>query len=136
MPLACNASGRECQRCSQHCSQWLAAATTTYGVAGICKVPLWGCLRVSNPPPPQISPDGTHVAFVHDAEVYVMPLDGSAPARQVTTGARGTGRTHGVADYIAQEEMGRMDGFWWSPDGDHIAFQGAVSAAGSPCSSG
>jgi dipeptidyl-peptidase 4 len=26
------------------------------------------------------------------------------------------GLTHGLAEYIAQEEMGRSHGFWWSPD--------------------
>ena len=65
------------------------------------------------------------VAFVQDSEVFVMPMDGSAAARQVTFGARGTGRTNGVADFIAQEEMGRMEGFWWSTDSTHVAFQGA-----------
>ena len=70
---------------------------------------------------PQLSPDGAWVAYVHDAEVYVVPAEGGAP-RQVTDGARGTGRTHGLAEYIAQEEMGRAHGFWWSPDSRFIAF--------------
>ena len=28
---------------------------------------------------------------------------------------RESGKTHGLAEYIAQEEMGRSHGFWWSP---------------------
>ena len=31
--------------------------------------------------------------------------------------------TNGLAEYIAQEELGRREGFWWSPDGQWIAFE-------------
>ena len=76
---------------------------------------------------PRISPDGTRLAFVRDAEIYVVPLDAAddSPPRQITFGARGTGKTNGVAEYIAQEEMGRLSGFWWSKDGSLIAFEQA-----------
>ncbi len=50
-----------------------------------------------------------------------MPVAGGTP-RQITRGARGTGRSHGLAEYIAQEEMGRHHGFWWSEDGAMLAF--------------
>lgn len=70
---------------------------------------------------PQFSPDGSLVAYVRDAELYVVSTDGGAPV-QVTAGARGTGRTHGLAEYIAQEEMGRSHGFWWSSDSRRLAF--------------
>ncbi|MBW2451837.1 MAG: DPP IV N-terminal domain-containing protein, partial [Deltaproteobacteria bacterium] len=49
------------------------------------------------------------------------PAGGGEPC-QITHGARGTGKTHGIAEYIAQEEMERSDGFWWSPDSQWIAF--------------
>ncbi len=70
---------------------------------------------------PQLSPDGAWVAYVQDGELYILSADGAAP-RQLTDGARGTGKVHGLAEYIAQEEMGRSHGFWWSPDGRRIAF--------------
>lgn len=70
----------------------------------------------------QLSPDGSQVAFVKGDEVYVVEADGSAPPVQLTTGARGTGRTHGLAEFVAQEEMDRSHGFWWSPDGRWIAY--------------
>ncbi|MBZ0276564.1 MAG: S9 family peptidase [Anaerolineae bacterium] len=70
---------------------------------------------------PALSPDGEWVAYVQDAEVYVVSATGG-DARQVTSGARGTGKTNGLAEYIAQEELGRSDGFWWSPDGRLIAY--------------
>lgn len=77
-----------------------------------------------NPPilDPQLSPDGSMVAYVQDAEVMVCALDGEASPRQLTTGARGSGRTNGLAEFVAQEEMDRASGFWWSPDGTRIAF--------------
>jgi dipeptidyl-peptidase-4 len=70
---------------------------------------------------PRLSPDGSRVAFVADAELYVSSTRGGA-ARQITSGARDTGKTNGLAEYAAQEEMGRHDGFWWSPDGKKIAY--------------
>ena len=69
----------------------------------------------------QFSPDGEWVAYVQDAELYVISYDGGE-ARQLTSGARCSGKTHGLAEYIAQEEMHRRHGFWWSPDGRFLAF--------------
>lgn len=70
---------------------------------------------------PRLSPSGEHLAYVQDAELYVVPALGGA-AVQVTSGARGTGKTNGLADYIAEEEMHRHAGFWWAPDGARLAF--------------
>jgi dipeptidyl-peptidase 4 len=65
--------------------------------------------------------DGTKIAYVQDAEIFVTPVNGGE-AKQVTTGARGTGKTNGLAEFIAQEELGRLEGFWWSPDAQQIAY--------------
>ncbi len=70
---------------------------------------------------PAFSPDGEWVAYVQDAEVSIVPVAGGTP-RQITQGARGTGKTHGLAEYIAQEELARNEGFWWSPDSRWIAY--------------
>jgi len=59
---------------------------------------------------------------VQDAELYVIPSEGGQP-RQLTSGARGTGTTNGLAEYVAQEEMGRYRGYWWSPDSRWLAFE-------------
>ncbi len=40
----------------------------------------------------------------------------------LTSGATETIQ-HGVAEFVAQEEMGRHEGFWWSPDSQWIAYQ-------------
>jgi dipeptidyl-peptidase-4 len=71
---------------------------------------------------PQFSPDGNWVAFVRAAEVFVAPVSGGAP-RQLTHGARQSGKTNGLAEYVAQEEMDRYSGYWWSPDSCWIAFE-------------
>ena len=71
---------------------------------------------------PQLSPDGSTVALVRDAELFLASVD-NGEIRQVTHGARSTGKTHGLAEYIAQEEMNQLSGFWWSKDGSHLAFK-------------
>lgn len=70
---------------------------------------------------PQLSPDGTMIAFVRDDEICVMSLSHGKP-KQITNGARGNRKRHGLAEYIAQEEMERKNGFWWSADSSYIAF--------------
>ena len=65
---------------------------------------------------PTLSPDGTQLSFVRGGELLVMPVDGSSEARPLTSGAE-DGLTHGLADYIAQEEFGQLRGHWWSKDG-------------------
>ncbi|MBC8067163.1 MAG: S9 family peptidase [Deltaproteobacteria bacterium] len=72
---------------------------------------------------PQITRDGAHVAWVQDDELYTVSVDeAGAQPQQITSGARGSGRTHGLAEYIAQEEMDRHHGFWWNHAGDAIAY--------------
>lgn len=69
---------------------------------------------------PHFSPDGQWVSFVQNGELHVMPAAGGVPS-QLTNGA-GEGKTNGLAEYIAQEEMGRSRGYWWSPDSQKLAF--------------
>ncbi|HUS14417.1 MAG TPA: DPP IV N-terminal domain-containing protein, partial [Chloroflexia bacterium] len=61
-----------------------------------------------------LSPDGSQVAFVRDGELCVLDTAGGT-ARVLTTGAE-DGITNGLAEFVAQEEMGRHEGYWWSPD--------------------
>ena len=68
---------------------------------------------------PQSSPDGTKIAFVNNGDIWQVNLDGS-DLKQITFGD--SYKTRGVADYIAQEEMGRANGFWWSLDSKFVAF--------------
>lgn len=68
---------------------------------------------------PQLSPDGTRVAFVRDGDLWIASV-GEAP-RRLTRHPEGF--EYGVADFAAQEELRRTRGFWWSPDSTRIAFQ-------------
>ncbi|HSH59247.1 MAG TPA: S9 family peptidase, partial [Acidimicrobiales bacterium] len=65
--------------------------------------------------------DGAMVAFVREGEVHVVAVAGGA-AQQLTHGAQAAGRTHGLAEFVAQEEMDRSSGYWWSKDGSWLAF--------------
>jgi dipeptidyl-peptidase-4 len=72
---------------------------------------------------PKFAPDGKSVAYVRDNDVYVYDLAADKEKR-LTTG--GTERlTHGLAEFVAQEEMDRYTGFWWSPDSRFIAYEEA-----------
>ncbi|MDD5370759.1 MAG: S9 family peptidase [Anaerolineaceae bacterium] len=74
---------------------------------------------------PQFSPDGDWIAYIQDGEVYVASArpGEKGQAHQVTHGAREAGKTNGLADFLAQEEMDRKHGFWWSPDSLFLAFE-------------
>lgn len=68
-----------------------------------------------------LSPDGQKLAFVRGGELWWTPVRDAAPV-QLTTGASDT-VSHGLAEFVAQEEMGRLAGLWWSPEGDALAYQ-------------
>ncbi len=70
---------------------------------------------------PRFSPDGSFVAAVHEGELHVIDL-AAKTERAVTTGATAT-LSHGVAEFVAQEEMDRREGYWWSPDSQWLACQ-------------
>ena len=71
----------------------------------------------------RMSDDGRLVGYVCGDEVHVVTVEGSHDPVAVTAGAAGVPRrTNGLAEFIAQEEMGRPYGFWFSPDATMIAF--------------
>jgi dipeptidyl-peptidase 4 len=69
---------------------------------------------------PQYSPLGRYVSFIRDQDLYAVEIATGAE-RRLTTGGGGL-ISNGVAEFIAQEEMNRNTGYWWSPDERHIAF--------------
>lgn len=70
---------------------------------------------------PHFSPDGRAVAAVSGGEVHVIDVETKADLA-VTSGATET-LQHGVAEFVAQEEMDRSQGYWWSPDSQWIVYQ-------------
>ncbi len=73
---------------------------------------------------PRFSPDGNFIAAAGtDRELHVIDLAGAMPTeRAVTTGATAT-VSHGTAEFVAQEEMSRNEGYWWSPDAQTLLVQ-------------
>ncbi len=68
----------------------------------------------------RFSPQGNYLSYVRDGDLYFRPTTGGDEVA-VTTGGGGL-VSHGLADFIAQEEMHRFEGYWWSPDEARIAF--------------
>jgi dipeptidyl-peptidase-4 len=67
----------------------------------------------------QVSRAGNYLSFVRNQNLYVVGADG-ANERQLTTDGAGT-ISWGSAEFVAQEEMGRNTGHWWSPDDRWLA---------------
>ncbi|MGD8357456.1 MAG: DPP IV N-terminal domain-containing protein [Lysobacterales bacterium] len=68
----------------------------------------------------RISPQGHYVSFVREQNLYLIDL-GSGEERALTT-AGGGAVSYGMAEFVAQEEMDRYTGYWWSKDDSRIAF--------------
>ncbi|GMW06693.1 MAG: peptidase S9 [Nevskiales bacterium] len=68
----------------------------------------------------KFSPGGRYVSYVRDQNLYIFDLERRAE-RAITTGGAGA-VSYATAEFIAQEEMGRMTGYWWSPDDSRIAY--------------
>jgi dipeptidyl-peptidase-4 len=67
----------------------------------------------------EVSPDGSHVSFIRDQNLWVYDLETGEERALTTEGAGAV--SWGVAEFVAQEEMRRYTGYWWSPDGSMIA---------------
>ncbi len=78
---------------------------------------------------PRLSPRGDRIAFVRNSNLYVMALEKHTKAGRLkgeitAITENGTPMApHGVAEFVAQEEMSRYQGYWWSPEGDALLYQ-------------
>jgi dipeptidyl-peptidase-4 len=72
---------------------------------------------------PRFSPDGKRIAFVRGGNLHVLELEGTGlgEPRAITSGAD-EHRFFGLAEFVAQEEMARFEGYWWSPDSGRLAY--------------
>lgn len=70
----------------------------------------------------KVSPGGKYVSFVRDGAVYAIDL-ASGNERCLTPLAEPENAiSYGVAEFVAQEEMSRYTGYWWSPDSRFLAY--------------
>ncbi len=63
---------------------------------------------------PRPDPTGARVAYVAGGDLRVTSLGGGD---SLVAGSDDPDITHGLAEFVAAEEMGRRRGYWWSPDG-------------------
>ncbi|RUO61914.1 S9 family peptidase [Pseudidiomarina insulisalsae] len=68
----------------------------------------------------RFSPQSNFVSYIHNHTLYILRLS-DGETIQVSPTATAT-EHYGVAEFVAQEEMKRMTGYWWSPDEQTIAF--------------
>lgn len=76
-----------------------------------------GCLD------PRWAPDSRRVGYVRNEDVYVVNAD-TGRENAVTRGGT-EAVSYGLAEFVAQEEMARMHGFWWAPDSRSILVERA-----------
>ncbi len=68
----------------------------------------------------RFSPKATFVSYVRDHDLYRYEIATRTETAVTTDG--GGGISNGLADFIAQEEMHRFEGYWWSPDETFLAY--------------
>ncbi|MBI1401897.1 MAG: prolyl oligopeptidase family serine peptidase [Porphyrobacter sp.] len=70
---------------------------------------------------PKLSAKGAFVSFVRDRQLWVGPVGGEA--QPITPAEEADTIRWGEAEFVAQEEMGRFTGYWWSPDDQRLVVQ-------------
>lgn len=68
----------------------------------------------------KLSPKGNYISFIRDQNLFIKHIESGE--EMAITKEGGGNIKYGIAEFVAQEEMGRMTGYWWSPDEKHIAF--------------
>lgn len=68
---------------------------------------------------PRFSPQGNFISYVHDYNLFIIERQ-SGKTYQLTHRQTAT-EQFATAEFVAQEEMKRMTGYWWSPDEQRIA---------------
>jgi dipeptidyl-peptidase-4 len=76
---------------------------------------------------PKLSSKGAYVSFVRDRRLWVGPVGGEA--QPITPAGEAETIRWGEAEFVAQEEMARLQGYWWSPDDSRIVVQRTDEAA-------
>lgn len=67
---------------------------------------------------PRVDPTGNRVAYVSEGCIRVVEVL-SGCDRELAT-SEGPDISYGLAEHVAAEEMHRLRGFWWAPDGERL----------------
>ncbi len=68
---------------------------------------------------PRPDPAGQHLAYLHGGALRVTDL-ATGDDRALAEPGGTPDISFGIAEFIAAEEMGRMRGYWWAPDGSAL----------------
>ncbi|MDP5129492.1 MAG: S9 family peptidase [Paraglaciecola sp.] len=68
----------------------------------------------------RLSPKGNYVSYVRNQDLYIKHIKNGVETR-LTHDGQGPIK-NAMAEFVAQEEMNRMTGYWWSPDERFIAY--------------
>jgi dipeptidyl-peptidase 4 len=68
----------------------------------------------------KLSPKGNYVSYVRNQDLYIKHIKNGVETR-LTHDGQGHIK-NAMAEFVAQEEMSRMTGYWWSPNERYIAF--------------
>jgi dipeptidyl-peptidase-4 len=69
---------------------------------------------------PKFSPDGSHVSYVREHNLYVRPVSGKGE-KQLTRD-KGENLFNGDIDWVYTEELAVRSNYFWSPDSKEIVF--------------
>lgn len=67
----------------------------------------------------KFSPKGNFISFVRDQNLFIIDVK-TGETRALTTSGGDTIK-FAMAEFVAQEEMSRMTGYWWAPDESKVA---------------
>lgn len=67
------------------------------------------------------SPDGKHIAFVRNNNLFYKQI-GASEETQITTDGKWNEIINGAPDWVYEEEFGFSKGYHWSPEGSEIAY--------------
>lgn len=70
----------------------------------------------------KVSPGGSYVSFIRDGAVYAIDLRSGEERLLTPLADPDNAIAYGVAEFVAQEEMNRYSGYWWSPDDRFLAY--------------
>ena len=70
----------------------------------------------------KVSPRGKYASFIRDGAVYAINLETDEETRLTPLADHDKAISYGVAEFVAQEEMSRYTGYWWSPDDRYLAY--------------